>query len=827
MARCGQRPTRVWHLATAGYTAAPPLSFSHQNLSSQSTLPQRITQAWRWVRVPFWLGFGLLVGFGVPYGIYLDAMVRERFATIEFTEPTRVYARPLRLAQGVPLDAEMLEAELAAARYRASDDALLRPGTWRREGGRFEIATRSFVSAHGAVPAQRLAVRMADGRVTAVVDAATGTPLDEALVDPARIATLHGPRQEERRFVPLAQMPPLVVATLQAVEDRDFKHHRGVDLSAIARAAIANLFAGEVVQGGSTITQQLVRNLFLDRSQTVTRKLNEAAIALLIERRFDKARILEAYLNEVYLGQAGGQAVHGVAAAAEFHFGRPLESLSPEEVALLVGLIRGPSLYDPRRYPDRALARRNRVLDVMVDTGILTPADRALAVARPLGVVGQGSLPRNRYPAFLELVRRQLGAAFPDAASEREGLSVLTTLAPSVQLAAERSARERLESLGERGAALQTAVVVTDAATGSVEAVVGARKSDDQGFNRALDARRPIGSLVKPFVYLVALAQPDRWSLMTVLSDRRIALRQPNGQVWTPENVDGKEHGEVLLVDALARSLNLATVRLGLDVDVRKVARVLEALIPGASVSPLPSLLLGAVDLSPYQVAQAYQYLAADGRAQQLHAVEAVLDADGRPLKRVEVELAPGDLVSASRLVDFALRRAVTDGTARSLASTGAARFAPAGKTGTSNDQRDSWFAGYTGDRLAVVWVGRDDNRETGLYGATGAMRVWAGLIESVPGKPLAPRTGSDPVLAWVDTASQAITESSCPGARELPFIAGWQPTRQVACGGDTLGDFIGRLLPRPDVASPDAAADEDGWRYAADPSAPPAEGPR
>jgi penicillin-binding protein 1B len=793
-------------------------------LTSPASPRERLAALWAWLRVPVWLGLGLAIGFGLPYGLYLDAMVRERFESLTFTEPARVFARPLELRPGLPLDVAALETELAAARYRVSAEALLRPGSYRRDGARFEIATRAFASAHGPVPARRLAVRLADGRVAALVDAETGAALDAALVDPARIATLHGPRQQERRFVPLAEMPPLVVTTLQAVEDRDFKHHHGIDLSAIARAALANLRSRELVQGGSTITQQLVRNLFLDRSRTFTRKLNEIAIALLIEARFDKARILEAYLNEVYLGQLGGQAVHGVAAGAEFHFGRPIESLAPEEVALLIGLIRGPSLYDPRRFPERALARRNLVLDAMVETGILTPADRAVAAAKPLGVVAQGALPRNRYPAFLELVRRQLGEAYPDAASRRDGLSVLTTLAPSTQLAAERAVRERLEALGARGASLEAAVVVTDAATGAVEAVVGARQPDAQGFNRALDARRPIGSLVKPFVYLVALAQPDRWSLMSPLSDRKLALRQPNGQVWTPSNADGKEHGEVLLVDALARSYNLATVRLGLDVDVRKVARVLEALIPGTRIEPLPSLLLGAVDLSPFQVAQAYQYLAADGRAQPLHAVEAVLGADGRPLKRVEVELAPGDLVAASRLVNHALREAVIDGTARALGSTGAARFAPAGKTGTSNDQRDSWFAGYTGDRLAVVWVGRDDNRETGLYGATGAMRVWAGLIENVPGRPLAPRHGTDPVLAWVDPGTQGWTEPGCPGARELPFIAGWTPTRRAPCGADPLGEFIDRLLPVGDRR--DAARDE-GWQYLTDPSAPPAQGPR
>jgi penicillin-binding protein 1B len=746
--------------------------------------------AWRWLRAPFWIATGVLLGFGVPYAWRLDALVRERFAALEFTEPSRVYARPLPLAPGQPLTPAALAQELAASRY-VEDADVLRPGTWRQDGSRYTIATRAYDGPDGAVPARRVTVTLAGGRVRSVVSADDGRPVADATLDPARIATLHGARQAERRSVRAEEVPPLLVATLQAVEDRDFKHHRGVDPSAILRAAWANLVAGEVVQGGSTLTQQLVRNLFLDRSQTLARKANEALLAVLIEARFDKRRILEAYLNEVYLGQQGGQAVHGVAAGAEFWFGRSLDALSVQDIALLVGMVQGPSYYDPRRHPERALARRALVLRAMETTGLINATDRAVAERAPLAVAVVGALPRNRYPAFLDLVRRQLAAEFPDARLRATGLSIHTTLAPSAQEFAEDAVAERLAELGERGRGLEAAMVLTRAADGAVEAVVGGRDAAQPGFNRALDARRPVGSLVKPFVYLVALAQPERWSLASRLEDRAIRLRQAGGRDWEPANVDGVEHGDVTLIDALARSYNLATVRLGLEVEVGKVARVLEALIPGASIEPLPSVLLGAVDLSPFQVAQAYQYLAADGHPTPLYAVTGVLDADGRRLARHVPAPTAGDLVAAARLVSFALQDTARRGTAHALVGLGLADLAAAGKTGTSNDQRDSWFAGYTGGHLAVVWLGSDDNRQTGLYGSTGAMRVWAGLFGRLPTQPLALDFSEDPRLAWVDPAGGYATDPGCDGARQLPFIRGYEPWEHRGCGPDTLGEFL------------------------------------
>ncbi len=769
---------------------------------------------WRWSRAPFWIATGVLLGFGVPYVWRLDALVRERFAALEFTEPSRVYARPLPLAPGQPLTPAALALELAASRY-VEDAEALRPGTWRREGSRWTIATRAYVGPDGPVAARRITVTLGDGRVRALVSADDGRPVTDATLDPARIATLYGARQTERRNVRADEVPPLLVATLQAVEDRDFKHHHGIDPGAILRAAWANLVAGEVVQGGSTLTQQLVRNLFLDRSQTLVRKVNEALLAVLIEARFDKRRILEAYLNEVYLGQQGGQAIHGVAAGAEFWFGRGLDALSVQDIALLVGLIQGPSYYDPRRHPERALARRALVLRVMETTALINATDRAVAERAPLSVAAVGALPRNRYPAFLDLVRRQLAAEFPDARLHATGLSIHTTLAPSAQEFAEDAVAERLAALGERGRELEAALLLTRASDGAVEAVVGGRAAAQPGFNRALDARRPVGSLVKPFVYLVALAQPESWSLLSRIEDRAIRLRQAGAPDWQPANVDGVEHGEVSLLDALSRSYNLATVRLGLEVGVAKVARVLEALMPGTRIEPRPSLLLGAVDLSPFQVAQAYQYLAADGRPTPLYAVTAVLDANGRPLARLVPAPTAGDLVAAARVVSFALQDTARRGTAHALVGLGLGGLAAAGKTGTSNDQRDSWFAGYTGAHLAVVWIGRDDNRQTGLYGATGAMRAWAALFQRLPTRPLSLDFRDDPRLAWVDMAGGYITDADCEGARQLPFIRGYEPWAYRGCGFDLWDALLQSQRRDRDIDERDRARGANwGYRY-------------
>ncbi|MEO8808937.1 MAG: penicillin-binding protein 1B [Rhodanobacter sp.] len=751
-------------------------------------------RSWPWLRIPFWIGLGLLFGFVLPYTLVLNKRVQDRFSDLVFAVPTRVYARPLPLAAGKPMTPATLELELTFAGY-SHDGRGEVAGSWMKQGARYTISSRGYAGPDGGELPKRIRVSLGRADVQSVQDAASGQAVKLAHLDPARIATLYGAAQEERRFVPLAEVPPLLLNGLQAVEDRNFKHNIGIDFGAIARAAFANLRAGHTVQGGSTLTQQLVRNLFLSRDQTFTRKINEALMSLLLEAHYSKGRILEAYVNDVFLGQQGGQAVHGFAAASEFYFGRRLQALRPQEVALLVGLVKGPSYYDPRRAPKRALVRRNLVLKEFFDTGLLSAGQLNAAQAAPLDIIRNGQLPHNRFPAFMELVRKQITADFDEKALRNGNLSIFTTLDPAAQLYTEQAITSALQGLGKRGDGIQAAAVVTNVQSGNVLAVVGSSHPGDPGFNRALDIQRPIGSTIKPFVYLVALTQPQRWNLASMMDDSPISMRQPNGSMWTPQNDDHRSHDPLIMVDALAHSWNLATIHLGLAVGLPRIRAFLES-FGLANVNPSPSLLIGALDLAPFQVAQLYQYLAADGHALPLLAVRGVLDGNGRTIKRYQVQGGPGEYQEAVRLVTWAMQQVAEYGTASAIGNSSLAWLHAAGKTGTSNDLRDSWFAGFTGEHLAVFWMGRDDNKPTTLFGASGGLRAWRDLFAKLPTTPLsaAPAAGLD--MAWINPADGKRTEPTCQGAQQVPIVAGslpadtdgcfWQGVQNLFSGGDS-----------------------------------------
>jgi len=754
-----------------------------------------------------WVGLGLLFGFILPYTLILNKRVQDRFNDLVFAVPTRVYARPLALAAGTPMTPAALELELTFSGY--SHDGGQVVGSWTRQGSTYTISSRGYAGPDGGELPKRIEVTLGNGSVLQVRNADTRDAIPVAHLDPARIATLYGAKQEERRFVQLADVPPLLLSGLQAVEDRDFKHHIGIDFSAIARAMFANMRAGHTVQGGSTLTQQLVRNLFLTRDQNFTRKFNEALMSLLLEAHYSKGRILEAYVNDVFLGQQGDQAVHGFAAAAEFYFGRRMEDLRPQEIALLVGMVKGPSYYDPRRSPERALARRNLVIQEFANTGLLTAAQTNAAQAAPLGVISDGQLPHNRFPAFMELVRSQITADFDEQSLRDGNLSIFTTLDPTAQLYAEQAITSALKGLGKRANEVQAAGVVTDAPTGSVLAVVGSRTPGEQGFNRAIDARRPIGSLVKPFVYLVALTQPERWNLSTLLDDSPVSLRQPDGSFWEPHNDDNQSHGQLPMVDALAHSWNLATIHLGLAVGLPRIQAFLKS-FGLENVSPSPSLLIGALDLAPLQVAQMYQYLAADGHALPLVAVRGVVDGSGRTIKRYQVQAGQGEYQNAVRLTTWALQQVTLFGTAHSIGDSDLARLDAAGKTGTSNDMRDSWFAGYTGQHLAVFWMGRDDNKPTVLFGATGALRAWRELFEKLPTKPLSTTPAPGLELAWINPADGKQTQPSCQGARQFEVVSGSLPADSDGCFWQGVKSLFGGGQPAGASSAPANAPESD-----------------
>ncbi len=775
------------------------------NAPSEET-PSLRSRFWTWSWRIGLLVLGLMIGIGGPYIWQLDKQVREQFAQLQWQVPTRIFARPLLLAEGVRLNPEAMELELTAASYR-NDGAGQLPGTFKRDGGKFTLATRSFVDMDGPVRERQLQVVISAGRVVSVVDAATKKRLDSARLDPARIATLYGNTEEERRLVRLEEVPPLIVSGLQAVEDRNFKNHHGIDPKGLMRAIWVNLREGEFEQGASTLTQQMVRSLFLSNTKTISRKVKEASYALIIEARFDKKRILEAYLNQVYLGQQGEQSVHGVAAGAEFWFGRDLNSLRTEDMALLIGIIQGPAYWDPRKHPERALVRRATVLGVWEELGLITKAEAARANATPLGVSAKPGVAKNRNPAFMDLVRRQLARDYPADALKGAGMTVHTSLAPSVQMLSEKAVIDTLGKIQRKqGPTLQAGMVVTDSQNGEVLAMVGNKNVDQPGFNRALEAQRPVGSLLKPFVYLLAFAQPDQYSLASWVDDSPVEITQPNGKTWRPGNSDGKSHGTVTMSSALAHSYNQATVRVGMEVGPDRLSELLKVL-GGLQSEPRPSLILGSVDLSVFSMAQMYQFLASGGRIQPLRAVRGVLDPKGKAVNRYDFNsnaAQEGDAI-ASRLVTLGLQQVVTNGTGSALLADGLGPLQAAGKTGTSNDGRDSWFAGYTGDHLAVVWVGNDENKTTGLYGATGAMKIWSSLFSKLPTQPLTV-SGEGIEWAWLDATDYATTEENCPNARRAAFVSGYLPKEHKTCVESSWLDWfkLGEDAPEAQPATPE-----------------------
>ncbi len=767
----------------------------------------------------------LFLGFLVPYMLYLNHQVGTRFGQLQWQLPTRVYARPLQLQPGIALTGDTLKSELELASYR-DDGVGDRPGSYARKGNQFMISSRGFNDVGGVINPHRITVTLNDGAVASLRDRDNKAAMKVTRLDPARIGTLYGRNQEERELVRLEELPEKLVTGLQAVEDKDFAHHFGVDLTGVLRAIWINLKSGDRKQGASTLTQQLARSglLGIGKEQTYTRKFKEMLYAVILEARYDKRTILETYFNQVYLGQQGNQAIHGVAAASKFWYGRNVRDLSNEQIALLIAIVRGPSWYDPRKNPERALERRNFVLEKMLQNNVLTQKEYEAAVKAPLGVTktpeGAGG---NRFPAYVELVRRQLASDYSYDDLSGAGMSVMTAMSPSAQAYAEGSVSAVISSVSSRRRpALDAGLVMTNVHNGEVVAVVGSKNYTEAGFNRALDAKRPIGSLIKPFEYMLALAQPGRWSLATYVDDSPVSVILGNGKRWNPSNSDNQSHGSVRVIDALAQSYNQATVRLGMAVQTRRVAELMKVLA-GIDTGTNPSLLLGATDQSPYAMAQAYQFLASGGEIQPLRSVRGVLDRNGKALKRYDKAPAPaqeGDAIAA-RLVTFALQRVVSGGTARQLMSDGFGRLTPAGKTGTSNDSRDSWYAGYTGDHLAVIWVGNDQNKPTGLYGATGAMRVWSSIFKKLPTAPLQLNQRG---LDWQWVSGSNATEAGCPGAQRLPFVQGYAPPFQSCAPAPEPAPFEDPNALRPDgtepMVSPDAQdIGQNGWPTRGDPA--------
>jgi penicillin-binding protein 1B len=726
----------------------------------------------------------LLLLVAVVAVLVLGHRVTQQFEGRRWTLPARVYAQPIELYVGQSLSAERFVEELERLGY-LSQAAPERPGTYRRRGDRVDLYLRAFRYSDEPQAALALRIGFSGNAITSLTDA-KGADIPVIRLDPLLIGSIFPLHGEDRIIVAPDEVPPLLPAALKAVEDRKFDSHHGVNPLAILRAMFVNVRAGQIEQGGSTLTQQLVKSYFLDSRRTLGRKAEEAVMAVILESRFEKADIMNAYINEIYLGQDGTRAVHGFGLASQFYFGKPLAELGLAEIATMVAIVRGPSYYDPRRHADRALARRNLVLRVLAEQGVITDKEAERAAAKPLGVAAAGQKGAVFFPAFLDLVRRQLRTDYQESDLTEAGLTVFSTLDPLLQEKAESALASELErqdkSARKASHGLEGVVIVTTPQTGEVVAIVGGRRASFDGFNRALDAKRPIGSLAKPLVYLAAF-ETGRYTPASVVHDRAVEIKLPNGDTWKPANFDKEIRGDMPAVRALTQSLNLPTVNLGLEVGLARVARTFVQLGLDKKPDEFPSMLLGATNLSPIEVARMYNTLANGGFRSPLRSVRAVLAESGKQLKAPQLEVAQAAPADAVYTVDRMLVEVMERGTGRPARKSLPPGLVVAGKTGTSNDYRDSWFSGFSGSHLIVVWMGHDDNSQTGLTGTTGALAAWSKLMSSIP------TTSFDPLMPeslenrWIDYYSGRETSPYCDGsAVNMPFKIGTPLYASDAC---------------------------------------------
>ncbi len=713
----------------------------------------------------------------VPYVLKLDGQVTSWFEGRRWELPARIYARPLELYAGKTITVGALKEELNQLHY-SKEDTPEKPGEYSLKGNQIAIYSRTFPFPDALQPATLVKLTIHDNTIATLANPNSKEMVSMFRLEPVQFASIYPTHNEDRLLIKLTDAPELLIKMLLLIEDRNFYSHLGIRPTAILRAALANLRAGRTVQGGSTLTQQLVKNIFLSSEQTLLRKANEAIMALLLEYHYSKDEILETYLNEVYLGQDGNRAIHGFGLASRFYFGRDLGELDPDQLALLVGMVRGASYYNPRHQSERAISRRNQILDTLASAQIISPEQDDQLKKEPLAVTPESPSGVTPYPAFLELVRRQLARDYKDEDLRSEGLSIFTTLDPVIQhraedgLASELAAIEKRRGVKKKNS-LQGALVIASVDQGEVVAVVGDRAPRQAGFNRALDMKRPIGSIVKPAVYLTALARPQSYNLLTTISDTPITVPIAGGKDWQPANYDHLSHGPLPLMQGLIHSYNLATVQLGMTLGVDAVVGTLKNLGIQEEISAYPSLLLGAVELPPIEVLQMYQTIAAGGYQTPLRAILAVTDQHNATLQRypltVQQTVDPGAVFCLTN----ALQAVTTSGTASSLQRLLPPGLTVAGKTGTTDNLRDSWFAGFSGMHVAVAWVGRDDNTSTGLTGATGALGVWAKAMADMNTSPLQLQSPENISWYYADIDAGTIYNQQCATSRQtlLPFI--------------------------------------------------------
>ncbi len=665
------------------------------------------------LRPLLWVSTGFFIGFCVPWYFYLQFIVNSLFVEYNWSIPSSIYARELNLYNGKKINLKAIKYELSQLGYKtnSSIDSI---GTFTQINNTFKIHTKGFNFFDDLEESKIVQFDLDNGQIKNA---------SEAIIrlEPLLIGQFYSSNFENRQPIQISQVPNSMVMGLQAVEDRSFNHHPGIDVMGVLRAMVRNILSGHVVQGGSTITQQLIKNRLNYKNKSWLRKINEAIAALMLERKFDKGAIIENYFNEIYWGQKGSIAIHGVKQASHYYFSKTPSQLSISEQALLIGIIKGPSWYHPIKHKQRAINRRNTVLNSWYQTSIITKKQWLLAKNSSLNIHLNTAFTDSNYRDFLSLVKQQLNESIKSQELNTKGLRIFTTLNPFIQQQLTNTLETATDSLAKN---IQSAALVSDAQTGEVLAIKG-DKNKTSYYNRTLLSKRQIGSLIKPFVYLAALEQLPNFSMSTLIKDSPIQVKLKKGDFWQPKNYDGKSLGEIPAYLALIKSRNQATVNLGLQQGVINFVNYLKKFGLNIVRSKHPSVFLGATELTPYEVSSLYQILASNNRANQLVSIRQVVDKNNKLLRQTKHKKNIRINSNALTQIRETLHQVTINGTAAKLTyHYGFNNLF--GKTGTTNQGKNSWFVGFNKNYLATFWVGKDNNKPTRLTGSSGALVLWA-----------------------------------------------------------------------------------------------------
>lgn len=740
----------------------------------------------------------VLIVLGILYA-GLDAYREIRKLKIDsiWHIPSKIYSAPLVLVPGTDTGRIGLMDRLERLRYRQVKK-VRNPGEFSRDGKGITLFIHPFSymeEHHGAL---KVRILLENRRITGMARPGGNGSIERAMIEPECIALIFDDRYEDRTIVRLDECPKHLIDAVITTEDRRFYHHRGIDIRSLVRAGFVNVRQGGITEGGSTITQQLVKNLFLTHKRTFSRKIKDMWLAVVMETMYSKDQILEMYINEIYMGSYGHAGVCGLGRASKMLFDKNVSDISLSEAALLAGMIKAPNAYSPYTYPPRALARRNTVLSLMLQEGKITPEQYRKAKRRPLAVVDL--VPRKRQaPYFIDHVLSLVRDQFPETFLEKGGYQIYTTLDMNMQITAENFLSRGLKGKDGR---IDGAVAIMDPRSGEILAMVGGKGYAGSQFNRATRIRRHIGSLIKPIVYYTALK--NGYTLTTYLDDTPVSITTQDGKIWTPMNYDRIPHGRVMLKDALANSYNLATVRLGMALGVSNVLLELGKVLPFNVNTTNPSVLLGTVECSPVEVSLLFSAFANGGNRVTPSSVKAVVDDEGVLVMKFPEAPPTGALdPSTLYLLNAALQEVVTSGTARESSAYGMPGGI-CGKTGTTDDARDSWFVGFSPQMVVTVWLGADKYRSIGYSGAAGAMPI-ASMILSRLSPPVSWHVPQDITVCAIDPANGKLANTWTSQGVNVPYIRGTEPTEVSDTGPPSLipdipkvWDYFRSLLWKP-----------------------------